>query len=375
LIGGEVQVVSAILGQDRALQILENALRAGRFHHAWIFSGPRGVGKFTAAMQMARVLLDPEADVRSNTDSPLAIANAESRVHKMIDAGTHPDLHVIRKELAKYSDNRDLREKKQSNIPIDLLRERMLGGLSGTTMNDAPAYRTAAHGHGKVFIIDEAELLDPNAQNAMLKTLEEPPAQTYFFLITTQPDRLLITIRSRCQHVRFGALDDRAMRQWLRAAKLNADGAKLEWITQFAEGSPGIAQLAVEYGFYDWQSTLTPMLSELDRGKFPMAMGETLGAIVEQFAQAWVKAHGEKNTSKDAANKDGARLVLNLLAGHARSQLTMTKDDPERYAAAIDLIRAAERQLDSNVNLKLVFENLVVQWARAEQGQLLAAET
>src|SRR5204863_4320065 len=109
-----------------------------------------------------------------------------SRVQHLIDARTHPDFHIIHKELAAYSDNRELREKKQINIPIDLLRERLLGGTSGSSHHEAPAYRTAALGHGKVFIIDEAELLDPTAQNAMLKTLEEPPAQTWIFLITSQ---------------------------------------------------------------------------------------------------------------------------------------------------------------------------------------------
>jgi DNA polymerase-3 subunit delta' len=347
----------AIIGHERPLAILSQALASGRVHHGWIFSGPRGVGKFTTAMHVARYLLDPQARIEQ-----LAGSQPESTVQRLIDADTHPDLHIIRKELAGYSDNRDLREKKQINLAMDLMRERLLGGYSGTTYHEAPAYRTAAMGHGKVFIIDEAELLHREAQNAMLKTLEEPPPQTYLFLITTQPDRLLPTIHSRCQHMRFGLLSEAQMRQWVKQSPLGATPGELEWVLQFAQGSPGMARLAIEYEFAQWHHALRSGLNDLDRGVFPSSMGETLGSLIENFAQSWVIKHGEKRTSKDAANKDGSRYVLGLLAAHARRELA-TGRDVERWSAAIDLLREAERQLESNVNIKLLMENLVVQWA------------
>ena len=157
------------------------------------------MGKYTAALEAARVLLDPAArqavrEHDAGDATRLIEGGGDSRIQNLIHAGTHPDLHIIRKEMAKFSDNRSLRDKKQLNIPIDLLRERVIGGKSGETYHDAAAYRTAQMGHGKVFIIDEAELLDQTGQNAMLKTLEEPPSDTWFFLITSQPDRLLPTI-------------------------------------------------------------------------------------------------------------------------------------------------------------------------------------
>ena len=369
--------MSAILGQTRALEILESALASGRFHHAWIFSGPRGVGKFTTALEIAGRLLGV-------TDQSVA---------------QHSDLHIIRKELALYSDNPDIRTRKLSNIPLDVLREHMVGGKVGETFHDAPAYRTALRGHGKVFIIDEAELLDANSQNAMLKTLEEPPPQTYIFLITSQPDRLLATIRSRSQHVRFARLDGESMRTWMTdkvsGARSQVPGKSKKddkgdaspdtwrltpdtsaWIMQFAEGSPGLAQLAVEYGFFAWHKALAPLLAELDRGKFPVAMGETMGALVEGFSQAWVKTHGVKSTSKDAANKDGARHMFSMLASHARSRLAQSAaggEDARIWMARIDSLRDAERELESNVNLKLLLENLAVQWWHAASALQPAA--
>ena len=361
-----------ILGQSRALEILDHALRSGRFHHGWIFSGPRGVGKFTAAKQVARVLLDPDLRHRGLTPAVhgAAIHKRESKIQESIGAGTHPDLHIIRKELAKFSDSRELRDKKQTNIPIDLLRERIIGDAE----HQAPAYRTALLNHGKVFIIDEAELLDATGQNAMLKTLEEPPADTYFFLITSQPDRLLPTIRSRCQHVRFSRLDESAMTEWFEQA--SKDHLELrnrparQWLANFADGSPGVALLAHQYGFAQWRSALDPMLGEIERGQFPAKLGETLASFVEEFADAWVTNHG-KNTSKDAANKDGARHVFTLLAWHARTQLShnvqRNPDAIHLWLEVIEFIREAERQLDSNVNVKLLMENLAVQWAYRAQ--------
>jgi DNA polymerase III subunit delta' len=365
-----------LLGQSKSLDMLAGSLRSGRFHHGWIFSGPRGVGKFTAALHVARILLDPE-NRRAFNDEDLSAAKPDTKVQRLIDSGTHPDLHIIRKELALYSDSRELRERKQLNIPIDLLRERIIGGKVGETYHEAPAYRTAMLGHGKVFIIDEAELLAQEGQNSMLKTLEEPPAETYFFLVTSQPDRLYSTIRSRCQHVQFGRLDAKSMREWFKQAQSKnpdlkvADDAQ-QWVEQFAEGSPGMAHLAIQYGFHNWQVALNPMLGDIDSGKFPSAMGEAMGALVEEFAQAWVKAH--KNASKDAANKDGARYLFSLLASHLRQQLSSTVEhggETSHVVAMIDQLRQAERELESNVNMKLLLENLAVQWA--QQTAVVAA--
>ena len=352
-----------ILGQSRAVDQLRRALGAGRMHHAWIFSGPQGVGKCTTAIELARILLDPQAapDLAGNI-----VADPDGAVSHLIDGGVHPDLHVVRKELALFSGNRDLRSRKLLNIPLDLLREQMLGGRTGDGERHAAAvYQSASRGHGKIFIIDEAELLEPVAQNALLKTLEEPPAQTYLFLVTSRPQRLLPTIMSRCHHVRFGRLDEEAMTRWFRQAGFERaiDDEERNWITRFAEGAPGIAVLAADYGFHGWEQTLAPMLRQLGAGEYPAELGETLAGLVEAFAQAWVKAHD--NASKDAANKDGARHVLSLLGAHARRRIVQaceTGDDATAWLDMIDRLRDAEAHLASNVNLKLVMENLAVQW-------------
>ncbi|MHC4989528.1 MAG: DNA polymerase III subunit [Planctomycetota bacterium] len=348
-----------ILGQDDALAIIRRSLRSGRMHHAWIFSGPVGVGKCTTALELAKIMLDPDATEQ---------VDPESRAARLVETRSHPDLHLIYKELALYSDNPSLRQRKLLNIPLDLLRERMLGGrTSDDRMHDAAAYRTPIEAPSKVFVIDEAELIDVTGQNALLKTLEEPPAATFIFLITSRPERLLPTIRSRSQSVRFGPLNPPELRQWLDCAALDVPADELAWIEGFCDGSPGVAKLAADFGFSQWQQTLEPMIDGLQRGRFPAPMGETLAALVDEFAQSWVKQ--QQNASKDAANKMGARHLLRLLAAHARQRLSdacATGGDPMPWLRVVDLLLAAEQDLDANVNLKHLFENLVAQWAQPD---------
>lgn len=348
-----------IFGQSRAIHVLQSVLRSGRIHHAWTFAGPRGVGKFTAAVQFARLLLDPDAQPTLTGE---IASDPDSHTSQLIDTRSHPDLHVIRKELALYSSDPKLRNRKLLNIPLDVLREWMIGG-KGEDGGQAPVYRTPALGHRKVFIIDEAELLDQYSQNAILKTLEEPPRQTYLVLVTCRPDRLLPTIRSRCQIVRFNRLDAEAMHAWFEQSDLQLKQSERAWIEHFADGSPGLATLAADYGFHEWWTTIEPMLRDLERGTYPATLGETLARQIDDFAGAWVKQ--KQNASKDAANKDGAQHMLTILADFARRRLIESAqggDDVDRWHEATDLIREAERELYANVNLKLLLENLVVQW-------------
>jgi hypothetical protein len=117
------------------------------------------------------------------------------------------------------------------------------------------------------------------------------------------------------------------------------------------------------------------LLAQAEHGQFPADLGATLAGFVDEFAEAWVKAH--RNASKDAANKDGAAHVLAVLAAWARRRMRDTagshadggeEADIERWAGFIDIIREAESMLMSNVNAKLVFEHLAAQFTLAGRG-------
>ena len=163
--------------------------------------------------------------------------------------------------------------------------------------------------------------------------------------------------------MRFGSLDEAALDKWFDRAQLDVNARQWEWIEQYCAGSPGMALLAAEYGFHGWWETLQPMTADLVRGRFPATMGETMATLVDEFAQLWVKNH--ENASKDAANKDGLRQLLSLLAAYARRSLQEQCDgsDPSDYwVEVIDLIRQAELLSEANVNLKQLLENIAVQW-------------
>src|SRR5205085_3602337 len=121
----------------------------------------------------------------------------------VFDAGNHPDFHVVTKELIRYHDKTG--KSKGIDLSINVVRPEIL----------EPAGRKAVMGRGKVFVIEQAELMNAQAQNALLKTLEEPAGRALIILLTDQPGALLSTIRSRCQTVRFAALDPAQVRKEL----------------------------------------------------------------------------------------------------------------------------------------------------------------
>lgn len=350
--------LSDILGQDRAVATLRGALGAGRVHHAWVFHGPQGVGKMTAAGAFAAMLLDP-------TLAPNLAGELEpdpgSETARLIAAGVHPDLHIVTKELALFSDDAQVRSRKLMTIPRQVIDEHLIRPAALTARVSAGARA------GKVFVVDEAELLDEGTQNAVLKTLEEPAPGTVIILVTSRESRLLPTIRSRCQRVAFNALDEASMRAWAkRDERMRAAGEEQrEWLLMFADGSPGRAANALAQGLFSWSRTLAPMLEDASRGRFSPDMGKTMADLIEQYAQAWVDAR--ENASKDAANKDGARQMFALLAHEARRALreARTPDDAERALHAIDRLGECERNIDSNVNPKFAFEELASSLARA----------
>lgn len=342
-----------VLGQDRAVGVLEDAMRSGRVHHAWVFHGPEGVGKFTTALALAATLLDP------TTGPDLAGRHApdpQSPVQRLIRAGAHPDLSVITRELAAVSRDERVRAGKQMSIAKEVLAEFVV----------EPAARTravpGASLAGKVFIIDGAEAMAREGQNALLKTLEEPPPGTVLIMVTASEDRLLPTIRSRAQRVAFGPLPEPAMRRWLEAHAGDIDAERREWLAAFAAGSPGLFERALEADFYAWHRQLEPRLAAADAGRYVPDLGEVIRALVEERAQAVVKENAR--ASKESANREAASQMLRLIGERYRRRLT--GGDPETALRAIDAVQRAHALLERNVSLQFVGESLAVALASPE---------
>jgi DNA polymerase-3 subunit delta' len=168
-----------LLGQERAMAVFERALGSGRMPHAWLLTGPRGIGKATLAFHLTRRLLT------RGSGEPAAAS-----LFRQVADGSHPDLHVI-------------------EVPRDRRSGRLKGEIGVDAVRDATArlHSTAALGGRRVLIVDGAELLNRNAANALLKPLEEPPAGVVMLLVGHDPGLVLATIRSRCAMLRIARLD------------------------------------------------------------------------------------------------------------------------------------------------------------------------
>jgi DNA polymerase-3 subunit delta' len=182
-----------LIGQDMAEQTFLDAFTKGRLHHAWLMIGPRGVGKATLAWRIARFLLatpDPDPDDMFGAPLPASLDVAPDHpIARRIAAGAEPGLKSVhRTENEKTKRLRD-------QIVIDDIRA--LASFFQLSATD---------GGRRVVIIDAADEMNPNAANALLKMLEEPPLRTTLLLVCHQPSRLLPTIRSRCRTLRLGTL-------------------------------------------------------------------------------------------------------------------------------------------------------------------------
>lgn len=171
-----------LFGHGPAEKQLAEAFSGGRMHHGWLFAGPPGIGKATLAYRFARFVL-AEAGERDMFGDSLSVG-AETVASRQVLSQSHPGLLVIRRPY-------DPKGKRfVSSIPVDEVR-RVRGFLSHRGADDA----------WRVVIVDSADELNVNAANAILKSLEEPPERTVFLLISSQPGRLLNTIRSRCRRL------------------------------------------------------------------------------------------------------------------------------------------------------------------------------
>ncbi|MBM3606380.1 MAG: DNA polymerase III subunit delta', partial [Alphaproteobacteria bacterium] len=192
-----------VIGQDSAIAAFVEAARGGRLHHAWLLTGPRGVGKATLAWTIARWLLAgaDSADLFADRDSPEA---------RRIAALSEPRLQLIRRPWD------DKTGRLRTEITVDEIR-RLLSFF----------HLSAAEGGRRVAIIDAADDMNIAAANALLKALEEPPTDALILLVAHQPAGLLPTIRSRCRTLRLAPLKPAQMGGILSGMGIDEDAEAL----------------------------------------------------------------------------------------------------------------------------------------------------
>ncbi|WP_240325537.1 DNA polymerase III subunit delta' [Sphingomonas mesophila] len=217
--------MSAILGHDPAIASFLAAWRGGAMHHAWLIAGQRGIGKASFARAAAKRIL-AEAAGHVSADAPLDIdpATPTARFIDSDGGSAHPDFVQVERGLNKSG------TAPARNITVDQIRD--LAGLFE---------RTPALSPWRAVVIDSVDDLEKGAANALLKMLEEPPANCLFLLVSHVPGRLLPTIRSRCRTLAFAALDDDAMTSVLARALPDLDESRRRALVESAGGSAGRA--------------------------------------------------------------------------------------------------------------------------------------
>ena len=255
-----------LIGQDAAQAAFLDAFNSGRLHHAWLITGPRGVGKATLAWRIARFLLttpDLDPDDMFGAPAPTSLNVAEDHpIARRILAGTEPGLKSVHRTVnEKTKKLRDL-------IVVDDVRDM------------ATFFQfSATDGGRRVVIIDAADEMNVNAANALLKMLEEPPARTTLLLICHQPSRLLPTIRSRCRTLRLDALNHEQMISAMTQAGVDP-GAEATALAELSAGSVGEAlRLSLLDGqkIYNEIIALLGSMPNLDRAR-ALAIAEAASA-------------------------------------------------------------------------------------------------
>ena len=306
------RVFADLKGQEHVVQALSNALTQGRLHHAYLLTGTRGVGKTTLARILAKCL-NCETGV---TNIPCGVCSACTQ----IDAGRFVDL---------------LELDAASNTGVDNMREVLDNAQYAPTV-----------GRYKVYIIDEVHMLSKPAFNSMLKTLEEPPAHVKFILATTDPQKIPVTVLSRCLQFNLKpmppALVAQHLGEVLAQEKVDAEPAALNLLARAAAGSMrdalSLTDQAIAYGGGKVEAVAVEAMLGTVRRDYLFDLLDALAAQDGDALLDHARQLAERGIAFDAALQDLGNLLTQLaLMLHAPNAVETTADTERMQTAAAQL--------------------------------------
>jgi DNA polymerase-3 subunit delta' len=243
-----------IIGHDHQIRVLKKAFATGRLAHAYLFAGPEGSGKETVAFEVASIL-----NCRTVTGNFENGACGSCQSCRQVEHFMHPNIEYLfpvesvllepsdlsKKENKRFSEAKErydaLLEQKKRNPYFSPSMERSMGILTEqVVMLQQKAALSPREGGKKVFIVSQAERLHPSAANKLLKLLEEPPPHVVFILVSSRPEAVLPTIRSRCQLIMFSKIKPAELRTHLGRTYPDIIEPELSFIVNFSRGNLGI---------------------------------------------------------------------------------------------------------------------------------------
>ncbi|MDI6809389.1 MAG: AAA family ATPase [Candidatus Eisenbacteria bacterium] len=352
--------LNKILNQKRAKQHLLMALKSGRLPNAFLFSGPRGVGKTTTALILARIL-DCE---RMEFDSCDSCQSCE-RAHRF----QHPEIEFVF-PIPSWSKDDTGDESKRAALRWSVLSKKIESPLSfvafdqktSISINEIRLLSRASstrilHGKWRVFIVSRAEKMTPDAQNAFLKLLEEPRENTLIILVTSKPHLLLPTVLSRCQEVKFGGLPEQHIRDAL-VEWLSVPAEKAQIIASLSQGSLGRAlelteeaafeerRAAVEFLTRSLSNEIAPLVGDMERISY-----ERDYSFVERLVENLLLFHMDVLSFQNGGEKDffANKDMIDLIK--AESERTSFKETRRRVAIFLKALEAVDRNVDPGLIL------------------------
>ncbi|TGY87922.1 DNA polymerase III subunit delta' [Marinicauda algicola] len=319
-----------LFGQEEAERQAAQAFESGRMHHAWMITGPKGVGKATFAWRLTRRALGAVPA----GEAPLG-ALAEDPVCRRLEVLSHPDFLLIRRP---YDDKRG---KLRAEITVDESRR-------------APEFfsKSASGRAWRVCIVDAADEMNTNAANALLKTLEEPPAKGLLLLVTHAPGRLPTTIRSRCRRLVLRAPAEQATADWL-VQRHGFDADHAARCAGLAGGAPGRALALGQSEAPKLKDTLDRVLSSLPRldsrevGALAAQTSKKEGEAVRNLLMEFLERHAQeraRSAALEAGEGEAAGIwvqAADALARLARESETLYLDPKQTVHAAFSILRDA----------------------------------
>lgn len=257
------------LGQSVQEAAFITALASGRMPHAWLLTGRKGIGKALFAHDAAAFII-ADGDKRASAGAKSLSLPADEPALALIDAGSHSEFRVLRREVAKPKRKGEEPSDKDvaRNVTIEQVRQLL------SRMRTRPV-----QSRWRTVIVDSIDDLERGAANALLKTLEEPPANTIFLLVSHNPGRLLPTIRSRCRVLRFNALVDDVMASTLSDVAATSQ----PMVARLSQGAPGEARRLAGLNVEDLAASIAAIRDSRDPdNRLRTALARSLGGAAQR---------------------------------------------------------------------------------------------